>query len=463
MSAKVTLVVERGALPQEEFLFETHDTCLIGRMGDCRIVVPDDKSHNTISRYHCLFEFNPPDVRLRDFGSLHGTYINGELIGKRPEEMSAEEGRQLTYRQQDLKDGDRVRLANAVELRVRITQPAPNEKVDIPKHYGTRSRNPAVPPSEQLAGAGVLLSEAEKEAGAVERLRTLFPKYDVVSLIGIGGTNAEIYGAVHLETGARVAMKILTPSVAVREPMRREFEREVANWTVLDHPNIVRLHHSAYADGNFVQVMDWCEAGDLETLVQAEGPLPLERALHLIFPVLDALVYAHQAPVPNPYDTTDKTRRGVVHRDIKPLNIFLQRAGDKLVPRIGDFGMAKAFELAGLSGMTATNVQGGSPDFVSRVQLIHFKYAQPEVDVWAAAATLYFLLTGQPPRDFSGYEDPFDAVLKTNPIPIRQRDYKIPTDIATVLDRALVDKPEIGIKTATALRDALAKAAGWRW
>ncbi len=87
-----------------------------------------------------------------------------------------------------------------------------------------------------------------------------------------------------------------------------------------------------------------------------------------------------------------------------------------------------------------------------RQQAINFKYARPEVDVWAAAAALYFLLTGHYPRDFTPGKDVWQVVLQTDAVPIRKRNAAIPRRLAEVIDAALVDNPEIQVKTATELR-----------
>ncbi|MCC5665776.1 hypothetical protein LC653_18070 [Nostoc sp. CHAB 5784] len=88
-----------------------------------------------------------------------------------------------------------------------------------------------------------------------------------------------------------------------------------------------------------------------------------------------------------------------------------------------------------------------------RQQVLNFKYALPEVDIWAVAACLYNMLTGCFPRNFTG--DPFVAVLENNPISIRQRDATIMQPLAQVIDLALVDKPEIHFKSAAEFKQAL--------
>ena len=122
--------------------------------------------------------------------------------------------------------------------------------------------------------------------------------------------------------------------------------------------------------------------------------------------------------------------------------------------KIADYGIAKAFDLVGLSRQIIMENKGITFPFIPRQQMIDFKYVKPEVDVWAMAATLYNMLTGVYPRDFVG-KDPILTVLQTKPIPIRQRNIYIPRSLAEVIDLALIDEPEIYFKTAKEFKQAL--------
>jgi serine/threonine protein kinase len=168
------------------------------------------------------------------------------------------------------------------------------------------------------------------------------------------------------------------------------------------------------------------------------------------------LEYTHNAEIPHVKLGSGGfgKGRGLVHRDLKPSNIFLGNVDGKITVKIGDYGLAKAFDLAGLSGQTLTGFKAGTPVLMCRQQLLNYKHVQPEVDVWAAAACLYYMLTGTFSRNFTG-RDLFDAVLQNDPVPIRQRDASIPRRLAEVIDLALVEKPEIYFKSATHLKQAL--------
>ncbi len=90
MAGKITFEVIRGALAGQTFEYGEKTRIFVGRQEDCGIVVPE----NTVSRYHCVLEITPPDVKLQDFGSLNGTFLNGEKIGQREREQSWEDARE---------------------------------------------------------------------------------------------------------------------------------------------------------------------------------------------------------------------------------------------------------------------------------------------------------------------------------------------------------------------------------
>jgi serine/threonine protein kinase len=191
---------------------------------------------------------------------------------------------------------------------------------------------------------------------------------------------------------------------------------------------------------------------------QTSPPLSIKEAAAIILQTLHGLEYAHTAPIPNvkTADGSYTTGQGLVHRDIKPANLFLHQIGDTTLVKIGDYGISKAFDQAGLSGLSMSGTMAGTPYFMSRPQLINFKYAKPEVDIWATAACFYYMLTHTYPRDFTApSKDPFRLVLETSAVPIRQRNPSIPKSLAEVIDHALIDNPSIPFKTAAEFRQAV--------
>lgn len=503
MPAKVTLKVIEGKLQGQEFVFDERTTCIIGRAKDCRPQVPDDDDHQTISRYHCLLDIDPPDIRVRDFGSLNGTCVNGVKIGQRLEGKTPAEGQQQSFPEHDLKDGDTIKLVDTT-FRVGIFVPARciECSVEIPAAQATAcQRSPGVyqcaacrklaeavqhkappqPKPKVCAKCGRDVSReigqqrqgefvcAACQADPVQILKRLLELakagdqnllaiqgYQILKELGKGGMGA-VYLARHDRTGEQVALKVMLPRVAVEQKARDGFLLETLNTRALKHRHVVELRDSGCSQGTFFFTLEFCDGGSVDQLMkQRGGKLSLAEATEIALQTLEGLDYAHNLELQVKLaDGSRTTARGLVHRDLKPHNIFLTGSGSSRHAKVGDFGLGKAFDVAGLSGRTCTGSLAGTPVFMPRQQVINFKYAKPEVDVWAMAASLYFMLTGRFPRDFTPGKDVWQTVLQTNAVPIRQRDASIPKKLAEVIDAALVDKPNIQIKTAEEFKRAL--------
>ncbi len=442
MPPKVTLTVTKGALTGQEFIFDSRTTCIIGRSPDCNPKLPSDEAHSTISRYHCLLDINPPDIRVRDFGSRNGTFVNGTKIGQREPDQTPEEVAKLTFPEYDLKTNDEIKLGDTV-FQVSIegvsevppTQPAFN--MDLKE-------------TEVSEKVQQLVQQANVNSDLV-----FIQGYSILKELGRGGFGA-VYLARHNKTGEEVALKVMLPAVATKPEMTERFLREIDNTQALNHPNIIKLVNSGYYNGTFFFTLEYCNGGTVFDLMQQRGGrLPIDEATSIIFQVLDGLFYAHQAEIPyvKLADGSFARGRGLVHRDLKPSNIFIANTNGNRTAKIADYGLAKAFDQAGLSGQTRSGTKAGTPAFIPRQQVINFKYAKPEVDIWATAACLYFMLTGAYPRNFVG--EPFSDVLRTNAVPIRERNSSIPKKLAELIDQALVDKPEIHFKDTVSFKQAL--------
>ncbi len=301
------------------------------------------------------------------------------------------------------------------------------------------------------------IRELLEQAGHQDEQLLAIEGYQVVKELGRGGMGA-VYLARHEKTGQQVALKVMLPKVAASERAAKGFLRETVNTQALRHPNVVRLWDAGCSQGTFFFTLEYCEGGSVDRLIDRRGGrLSLDEARPIILHALDGLDYAHNVKVPNVKlkDGRIVTGRGLVHRDLKPQNIFLATAGAARVAKLGDYGLAKAFDMAGLSGHTCTGEVAGTPQFMPRQQVLCFKELRPEANVWAMAATFYKMLTGCYPRDFPTGRDPWPIILDTAAVPIRQRDRAIPARLAEVIDHALEEEPEIGFKSAAEFKQAL--------
>ena len=461
MPAKISLTVTQGKLQGRQFIFDSRTTCILGRNVDCNPKLPDDEDHRTISRYHCLLDINPPAIRIRDFGSRNGTYVNSKKIGQRQAEQTPEEGAKLQFAEHDLQDGDEIKLGNTI---FKISIESDPQEINISNFISNFFPSTVYidDNSEQLTQPLNFLNKIKgllKLADSGDNNLIAIRGYQIVKLLGKGGFG-EVYLAKHNQSGKFVALKVMLPSVAAAgEQAYQMFLRETENTKALRHPNVVELIDYGYSENIFFFTMEYCKGGNVFDLVrQQDKPLSIDLALAIILQILDGLEYTHNAEIP--YVKLDGggfgRGRGLVHRDLKPNNIFLDwvDVDKKFVAKVGDYGLSKAFDIAGLSGQTMSGAKAGTPFFMPRQQVLNFKYTQPDVDIWATAACLYYMLTENLPRNFTG-ADAFLTVLQNDPVPIKARNASIPQPLAEVIDLALVEKPEIYFKTAIEFKQAL--------
>jgi eukaryotic-like serine/threonine-protein kinase len=445
--------VVKGPGSGERYRYEERATAIVGRAEDCDPRIDEPGSRQLVSRHHCLFDINPPDIRVRDFGSLNGTHVNGEEIGRRRPGQRPEEAARLEFRERDLVDGDRIELGNTV-IEVGITVPPPPTPTGTvqPTACSVCGGSLALDPQRTQGQAVCGRCEADRGEAIDSLLRRLVVEedalpeisgYELVKKLGDGGQGV-VYLARHRVSGELVAVKMLLAKVEIKEQSRAMFEREIVNVKALDHPNVVSFRESGQVGAAWFFTSEYCAGGSVDGLIARGGILPPERAVPIVLQALDGLAYAHAARL--------------VHRDIKPSNILLAHNGRDLVAKVADFGLSKAFDRAGLSGMTMTGMVAGTMPFMARPQLIQFKYAKPDVDVWSMAGTLYWMLTGHYPRTFAKRQDPIRVVLETDPVPIRARDPNIPRRLAAVIDEALIDKPAIAVTSAAQFSAALREA-----
>jgi len=500
MSARITLEVIGGDPQGDKYVFAERTTCLIGRGRDCQLRLPDADGLMSISRHHCLLDINPPVLRIRDLGSRNGTFVNGRKIGQRTEGAAAGPPAVLEC---DLKDGDEIRIGGTV-FRVRVCRPAVCARCqgeipetrraecelapDIYQCPACRVSAQRVPPAAETAvlparircsrcgrqescdaegpaNSEYLCASCRSQASAVMRSMLAEAKtgsvalaairgYRVLSKLGAGGRGI-VYLAEHEQSGERVALKLMLPEVAVDEDAKRRFLREIACTKLLQHPHIVALKDYGSDGGAFFFTLEYCSGGSVDRLLEASGGrLPPDEAVRILVQALDGIEYAHNVRFKIRQERKEVEVKGIVHRDLSPENLLLEGT----VVKVADFGLSKAFDRAGMSGLTRTGVAAGKPYYMPRRQLVNFKYAKPDVDVWAAAACLYRLLTGSPPRDFRPEKDLFLTVLNTKPLPIQERDPRVPARLAAVIDAALAEKARPAFPTALELKRALERA-----
>ena len=454
MSKSVHLSVTAGPMKGKAFEFEEHDTFLFGRLEECHCRLPDD---GQVSRRHFIVEVNPPDARIRDFGSLNGTHVNEKKIGSREKGETPEQGQKRKYPEVDLKDGDVIKVGQTV-LTVTIeadkaTGPALCARCgkDVAEEMGGRRQGSyiclACRQSIEMDPAQILMEMLAKVEGKGKPKEGLpvIAGYRIKRRIDVGG-----FGAVYLaerETDKHpVAIKVMLARVAVDEDARRKFTQEIELLKNLRHPHIVTVLDSGSAGSAFYFVMEYCQGGSVADYMEANGGrLAPSVAMPIMLQALEGLAFAHS--------------KGVVHRDLKPQNILLSGTFAQPTAKLADMGLAKNFDKAGFSGMTVTGAFAGTPVFMPKEQLTNFKYVKPVTDVWSMGATFYNMLSGDTPRDFPRGCDPMEVILRGEIVPLSKRAPGIPKGISAVLDKAIQASPKERFVDAREMLAALRKAA----
>ncbi|MGN1030476.1 MAG: protein kinase, partial [Butyricicoccaceae bacterium] len=362
---KVKIEFTKGSLRgKSPIIYEGRNVITVGRSSSNHIRPTEDK----VSRAHCVLDIDHRGVTLRDFGSLNGTYVDGKLLDKRPSSMTPEEARKREFKSVRLPMDCRVGLSSDFEMRIRIVQ--------------EKAGHPAVPDARAKPGPGEII------AG-----------YRQVKKLGEGGMGA-VYLVRERSSGRELALKVMRPTGKVDEQSKQMFLREAFVAEQLKHGNVVETYGSGYSPAGFYILMECCPNGSVDGLMEKHGgKLPWRTALDITLQVLDGLEYVHKAPVRVKLaDGSIRSAHGVVHRDLKVHNIFLCDGSRHPRVKVADFGLAKAFETAGLTGSTLG--VGGTLPFMPRQQIMDYRHCKPEVDVWAAAAMLYYMITGRPPKPF---------------------------------------------------------------
>lgn len=255
---------------------------------------------------------------------------------------------------------------------------------------------------------------------------TSLGRYTIVEHLASGGMGV-IYRARHQSLEQPVAVKVLASNMGADPHLRERFKQEALTQSHLIHPHIVRVIDFIEAPEAAI-VMELVEGPSLDRLIDAERPgaWSVEDASALMTPLLEAMAFAH--------------RRGVIHRDLKPENILIDTSGDRLTPKISDFGIAKVLHSG--AAMTRQGSVMGTRPFMSPEQFRGALEVDPRADVFALGMIFWHLLTGRLPVN------PTDMVavanLYTGQTPIEALQAlrpDVPEELAQAIHQALALDP----------------------
>jgi serine/threonine-protein kinase len=282
----------------------------------------------------------------------------------------------------------------------------------------------------------------------VTRAREL-GSYEMIELIGSGGMG-EVWRARHRFLTRQSAVKLIRPDIlfggADPETARQRFEREARATAALNSPNTITLYdYGVSGDGVFYYAMELLDGVDVATLVDRWGPVPAGRAVYMLRQVCDSLAEAHE--------------NGLIHRDIKPKNIFLCKMGINYdFVKVLDFGLAKVRAGDLETQLTREGVTTGTPSFLPPEMALGKEAVDERADIYALGCVAYFLLTGQLVFDApTALAMALAHVQQAPELPSRRTEMPIPPALESIVMQCLEKNPAMRPASARHLSRLLSK------
>ncbi len=275
-------------------------------------------------------------------------------------------------------------------------------------------------------------------------------RYKITRKIGEGGMGA-VYEAEHQLIGKRVAVKVLLDKFAGDKDVVARLQHEARIASSIGHPSIVDVtDFGKTPDGRSYAIMEYLEGEALASLIAREAPLPPERVLPIVKQIANALGAAH--------------RKGIVHRDVKPENVFLVRDGQGPERvKVVDFGISKLVKSGdpAQQRLTQTGIVLGTPLYMSPEQARGEEQLDHRVDVYALGVILYEALTGEVPFRGSNYLGVISQVLTLEPVPPRvlRPELSITEALERVVMRTLAKDRDVRYQTMAELEHDIDRLA----
>ena len=301
------------------------------------------------------------------------------------------------------------------------TTPAP-ASVDSHADTAVASR------SQKMAALTPHSEEDETPSDTLDTLvgTVLEAKYEITRKIGQGGMGA-VYEATHKLIGKRVAVKVLLDKYAQKDQIVARLQQEARLASSIGHSNIIDITDIGQTrDGRMFVVMEFLEGESLGALIARSGRLDQQRALRIARQIASALGAAH--------------KKGIVHRDVKPENVFLLTRNDQDYVKVVDFGISKSLRPEDGSDsprLTQTGMVLGTPLYMSPEQARGDEQLDHRIDVYALGVILYEMVTGEVPYRGTNYLNILSQVLSDDPIPPSQVNKEVGPDLEAVIEKAL--------------------------
>ena len=344
------------------------------------------------------------------------------------------------------KDGASLQLLNTPSAKTAILGSSAGPEAIPPAFAPTvtpQAAEPSAPQTTAATGAAPAVENvAPPAAGAAERppaslVGTILEgRYRIIRQLGEGGMGV-VYEGEHVAIEKRFAIKVLKEEVSGQSEVVARFRQEARSASRIGHPNIVDVtDFGETPNGQAFFVMELMDGHDLALLLAREKALPVQRAVAIIRQVLKALDAAH--------------KQGIVHRDMKPENIFLAKRGGEEVAKILDFGIAKITGTAKKGQrLTQAGMIFGTPTYMSPEQA-QGKDPDNGTDIYSVGVILWEMLAGRPPFTGENYMDVLSQHVFAQPPPLNEANpgISIPPGLEQVVLRAMAKERWARYQTA---------------
>jgi serine/threonine-protein kinase len=332
------------------------------------------------------------------------------------------------------------------------TAPCPPKNDKATRSFGNAGTVAATPVDTPVAAVRPIANETVpvdplKAAAAKLMGRLIEGKYRIEQVIGAGGMGA-VYRGEHVRLQRAVAVKVLLNAYRQGSQEEQRFYREARIAGSIGHPNIPEVFDlGTLEDGSPFLVMELLEGQSLLARIEREGQLPIADVIKIGDEMLSALAAAHE--------------KGIVHRDIKPDNVFLaRRAGGLIVAKLLDFGISKNLRDHHSSNLTDPGLLMGTPVYLAPEQARLDPNLDHRVDIWAAGVTFYEMLTGSIPFDASNIPELITKILFEPAVRPKVIRPEIPEWLETIVLRAMERNAADRWQSAHEMRAALQRGAG---
>jgi len=409
--------------------FDQSGEFVIGRSHQSQIRLTNETA---LSGQHFRLEIAETRVRISDLQSRNGTWLNGVRVSSATivpgDSFGVGDTRMIVQFSESPSNKTIIEMEQTVAMAQICLSP---ERFASSQLSLKAETNEAI--IKTMLGSEDTLACASGETAEVSSAQSeSIGVYKVIREIGAGGM-ATVFEVQHKRSGERFAMKLIRSNGDVSEKHLALFVREAGLILKLVHPRIVRAYEFGFHGSMPFLIMELLPLIDILAVVSTQNPLQrIKTSCWVVSRLLQALQFAHD--------------QGVVHRDVKLGNILAYRNGKRLQVKLGDFGLAKSYEDAGLSAMTNEQSIRGTLSYMAPEQLEDSRAAGPLVDLFSSGVCLYGLLTGTlPSAAFS--QGQFEQELSRLSI--------LPAPLVDILRRSMQHDPSKRFQSAVDMEKAI--------